>query len=58
MVPDQVRVEIFLRHLQGWVADKAQGKDTMPNFILLRLPNDHTARHPSRRTHAQILRRR
>jgi DNA-binding beta-propeller fold protein YncE len=43
MVPDQVRIEVFLRHLQGWVADKAQGKDTMPNFVLLRLPNDHTA---------------
>jgi DNA-binding beta-propeller fold protein YncE len=42
-VPDQVRVEIFLRHLKGWIADKAQGKDTMPNFIQLRLPNDHTA---------------
>ena len=42
-VPDQVRVEIFLRHLQGWVADRAQGKDTMPNFVMLRLPNDHTA---------------
>ncbi len=43
MVPDQVRVEIFLRHLNAWVADKEQGKDTMPNFILLRLGNDHTA---------------
>jgi hypothetical protein len=42
-VPDQVRADIFLRHLKGWVADKKQGKDTMPNFILLRLPNDHTA---------------
>ena len=42
-VPDQVRVEIFLRHLNQWVADKEQGKDTMPNFIMLRLPNDHTA---------------
>jgi hypothetical protein len=42
-VPDQVRVEIFLRHLKGWVADREQGKDTMPNFVLLRLPNDHTA---------------
>jgi hypothetical protein len=29
--------------LKGWVADKEQGKDTMPNFILLRLPDDHTA---------------
>ena len=41
-VPDQIRVEIFLRHLKQWVADKQQGKDTMPNYILLRLPNDHT----------------
>jgi hypothetical protein len=43
MVPDQVRVEIFLRHLKEWIADKKQGKDTMPNFVLLRLGNDHTA---------------
>ena len=31
-----------MRHLKQWVADKQQGKDSMPNFILLRLPNDHT----------------
>ncbi|MGA3010925.1 MAG: bifunctional YncE family protein/alkaline phosphatase family protein [Terracidiphilus sp.] len=43
MVPDQIRDEIFIRHLNGWVSDKAQGKDTMPQFILMRLPNDHTA---------------
>jgi DNA-binding beta-propeller fold protein YncE len=43
MVPDQVRVEVFLRHLKGWVADREQGNDTMPNFVMLRLPNDHTA---------------
>jgi YVTN family beta-propeller protein len=43
MVPDQVRVEIFLRHLKEWVAEKEQGKDTMPSFVLLRLGNDHTA---------------
>ena len=42
-VPDQVRVEIFSRHLKGWIADKEQGRDTMPNFIMLRLGNDHTA---------------
>jgi len=42
-VPDQVRVEIFLRHLKGWVEDRELGKDTMPNFVLLRLGNDHTA---------------
>ena len=32
-VPDQIRVEIFLRHLKEWEADKKQGKDTMPNFM-------------------------
>jgi YVTN family beta-propeller protein len=42
-VPDQVRVNIFMKHLAGWVADKQQGKDTMPNFVMLRLGNDHTA---------------
>ena len=42
-IPDQIRVNVFERHLKGWVADKEAGKDTMPNFILLRLPNDHTA---------------
>ena len=43
LVPDQVRVNIFMRHLKGWVADKEHGKDTMPNFVMLRLGNDHTA---------------
>ena len=42
-VPDQIRVNVFLRHLAGWVADSAAGKDTMPNYITLRLPDDHTA---------------
>ena len=42
-VPDQVRVDIFLKHLQGWIDDRNAGHDTMPNFINLRLPNDHTA---------------
>jgi DNA-binding beta-propeller fold protein YncE len=43
MVPDQIRVNIFERHLKQWIADKEQGKDTMPNFVMLRLGNDHTA---------------
>jgi DNA-binding beta-propeller fold protein YncE len=43
MVPDQIRVDIFLHHLKGWIADKEKGNDTMPNFVMLRLPNDHTA---------------
>ena len=42
-VPDQIRVKVFLRHLQGWIADREAGKDTMPNFMMLRLGNDHTA---------------
>ena len=42
-IPDQIRVDIFLRHLEGWIADKQAGHDTMPNFVMLRLPNDHTA---------------
>ncbi len=42
-VPDQIRVNIFERHLKQWVADKEAGKDTMPNFVMLRLGNDHTA---------------
>ena len=42
-VPDQIRVNVFMRHFQGWLAALKQGKDTMPNFIQLRLPDDHTA---------------
>ncbi|HTB97216.1 MAG TPA: hypothetical protein VK716_09430 [Terracidiphilus sp.] len=42
-IPDQVRADVFLQHLHGWIADKQQGKDTMPNFVMLRFPNDHTA---------------
>jgi len=42
-VPDQVRVEVFLRHLEQWKRERAAGHDTMPNFVTLRLGNDHTA---------------
>ena len=42
-VPDQIRLNVFLQHFQGWVADRAAGKDTMPNYITVRLGNDHTA---------------
>ncbi len=42
-VPDQIRANVFLRHFQGWVSDLAAGKDSMPNYITLRLGNDHTA---------------
>ncbi|HTV09685.1 MAG TPA: hypothetical protein VMD97_11630 [Candidatus Aquilonibacter sp.] len=42
-VPDQIRVEVFLRHFEQWKKDLAAGHDTMPDYIMLRLPNDHTA---------------
>jgi YVTN family beta-propeller protein len=37
-VPDVVRAQIFLKHLQGW-----EKKGAMPNLVLVQLPNDHTA---------------
>jgi DNA-binding beta-propeller fold protein YncE len=42
-VPDQIRVEVFLRHLAAWEKDRNAGNDTMPNYITMRLGNDHTA---------------
>ena len=42
-IPDQIRAEVMLKHLKGWIADREAGKDTMPNFITMRLGNDHTA---------------
>jgi DNA-binding beta-propeller fold protein YncE len=42
-VPDQIRADIMLKHLKGWIADREVGKDTMPNLIVMRLGNDHTA---------------
>jgi DNA-binding beta-propeller fold protein YncE len=42
-VPDQIRAEILMKHLKGWIADRQGGNDTMPNFIVMRLGNDHTA---------------
>jgi hypothetical protein len=41
--PDQLRADEFLNEFDGFVAARKAGKDTMPQFILLRLPNDHTA---------------
>jgi hypothetical protein len=42
-VPDQIRAAVFLRHFGDWVKQREAGKDEMPNFIILRLGNDHTA---------------
>jgi hypothetical protein len=41
--PDQLRVDEFLNEFAGFTASRKAGKDTMPQFVLLRLPNDHTA---------------
>jgi DNA-binding beta-propeller fold protein YncE len=41
--PDQLRADEFLNEFNMFVAERQAGKDTMPQFILLRLPNDHTA---------------
>jgi DNA-binding beta-propeller fold protein YncE len=41
-VPDQIRANVMLNHLQGWIRDRAAGHDTMPNYITMRLSNDHT----------------
>jgi DNA-binding beta-propeller fold protein YncE len=42
-IPDQIRADIFFRHLKNWVDERNQGKDNMPGFIMLRFGNDHTA---------------
>jgi hypothetical protein len=42
-VPDQIRAEVFLRHFTGWVKDRNAGNESMPNYITMRLGNDHTA---------------
>ncbi|HYK38845.1 MAG TPA: hypothetical protein VEU98_02405, partial [Candidatus Eremiobacteraceae bacterium] len=41
--PDQLRADEFLNEFNGFVTARKSGHDTMPQFILLRLPNDHTA---------------
>jgi lactonase family protein with 7-bladed beta-propeller len=41
--PDQLRADEFLNEFGQFVASRTAGKDAMPQFILLRLPDDHTA---------------
>jgi sugar lactone lactonase YvrE len=41
--PDQMRVDEFLTKFSTWDAEMQAGNDTMPDFVQLRLPNDHTA---------------
>lgn len=42
-VPDQIRADIFLRHFAQWTKARGDGNDSMPNYITVRLGNDHTA---------------
>ncbi len=42
-VPDQIRYEVFARHFDGWVKERAAGGEGMPAFVEMRLGNDHTA---------------
>ncbi|HZU43361.1 MAG TPA: beta-propeller fold lactonase family protein, partial [Terriglobales bacterium] len=42
--PDQLRADEFLNEFEQFVRARQQHKGTeLPNFVLLRLPNDHTA---------------
>jgi DNA-binding beta-propeller fold protein YncE len=42
--PDQLRADEFLREFAGYVRARQQKTgEQLPNFVLLRLPNDHTA---------------
>lgn len=42
--PDQLRVDEFLNEFDGFVRARQTGKgEQLPQFVLLRLPNDHTA---------------
>ena len=42
--PDQFRTDEFLREFAGFVKARASGSgEQLPQFVLLRLPNDHTA---------------
>jgi YVTN family beta-propeller protein len=41
--PDQLRVDEFLNEFNRFVESRKAGKDEMPQFVLLRLPADHTA---------------
>jgi hypothetical protein len=47
--PDQFRADEFLREFDGFVKARETGKgEQLPQFVLLRLPNDHTAgTHPA-----------
>ena len=54
--PDQFRADEFLREFAGFVEAKKSGKGTeLPNFCLVRLPNDHTAGNQARLADAECI---
>jgi DNA-binding beta-propeller fold protein YncE len=40
--PDQLRADEFLNEFSRFVSSRQKGNDTLPQFILLYLPDDHT----------------
>ncbi len=40
--PDQFRADIFLKEFDGWVRERQQGRDPMPNLMTMSLSDDHT----------------
>jgi DNA-binding beta-propeller fold protein YncE len=40
--PDQLRADEFLNEFADFVSSRKQGRESMPQFILLYLPDDHT----------------
>ena len=41
--PDQLRVDEFLNEFDGFVRNRGKRDQELPNYVFLRLPNDHTA---------------
>lgn len=41
--PDQLRVSEFITQFDKWVTERKAGTDNMPQFIMLRMGDDHTA---------------
>jgi hypothetical protein len=41
--PDQLRVDEFLNEFAGFVRSRGKRDEELPNYVFVRLPNDHTA---------------
>ena len=55
--PDQLRVDEFLNEFEGFVRARKEGRSaTLPNYVMLRIPNDHTSgTHPNYATPAAAV---